>query len=181
MAGVVCEEEQLVFLDRPANGATEFVLVISPNLPDGVEVVASIQAGVADELEHISMQRVGARFGNHIDLAAAVVAVFGVVVVGENAELGQRVKIGNSCGATVAELLNDKAIEKKAVFRLTLPVDRQRSGVETAGDERNRKSRGIESSRVSACHARGLRNHSRLQSQQIGVAPSDQWHRGHPL
>src|SRR5215470_14594775 len=111
-------------LNWATNGPAEFILVIGANLSDRIKIVSRIQVGIAHEFEDVPVQGIGARLRNDVDLPAAVVPVFRVVVIGKNAELGQRVKIRNGRRATIPEFLDDKTVQQEAVVCFTLSIDR---------------------------------------------------------
>ena len=72
----------------------------------GLKEIGGIQVGVAEELESTAMILVRAGLGNHIDLAAAVITVFRVEVVGQYPELGDRIKVGNGSRSREARFLH---------------------------------------------------------------------------
>ena len=123
------------------------------------------------------MNPVGTAVGNYVDLAAAVVAVFGVIVIRQNAELCDRIQVWNGCRPAVPALLHRRAVQQESVVRLSLAVHRQRPRTQIARDLGNGESGGVEDAAIRATHARCARYHPRLQRQQICVAARDQRHR----
>src|ERR1019366_4372272 len=68
---IVHEEESLALHDWPAEGAA--VLILLKHGPLRREEVARIQGCIANELECVPVEAVGAGFCNHADLASAVI------------------------------------------------------------------------------------------------------------
>ncbi len=131
---VVGEEEELVALDgagyRTAKGSAELALV------EGgaglVEVSPGVEVGVAEELEGFAVEVAGAGFADDADDAAVVVAVLGIEVGGEDAELFDGVEVGDDGGAAVHVLLHIDAIDHEAVGGFALAVDGEVAGVGVA-------------------------------------------------
>ena len=78
------------------------------------------------------MNMVGAGLGNDINLPAAVVSVLCVIVIGQNAELGDRIQIGDRSGSPIAVLSNDSAVQQEAIVGFPLAVDRECSSIQIA-------------------------------------------------
>ena len=89
---VIGEEEELVAKERSAKRSAKLVLVI--NAAGGREIIARIQIGVAQKVEHVAVKLVGSRLRNHVDEPAAVVAVLGVEVIGDNSKLSIESTLG---------------------------------------------------------------------------------------
>ena len=60
-------------LDRESDGAAELIAVQA--VLSGGEVVASVEVSVTDELEEISVNLIGARFGDYVYDRAGVKSV----------------------------------------------------------------------------------------------------------
>ncbi len=118
---VVGEEEYFVPFDRTAHGSTKLVLNI--NSAGWGIVVSGIQVGVAQKFEDVAVKAVGPGLGDDIDLAAAIVAIFCVEVIGNDAKLGDRVEVGNQCGAVVNAFLRISAVDHKPICAGSTAVD----------------------------------------------------------
>ena len=76
------EEEQLVLLDRPADGAAEVVVVDGGHR--GLEEVAGVEIAVLHELVEGAVELVGSRLQDHVsDRAGAASQIHGVVAGGD--------------------------------------------------------------------------------------------------
>ena len=128
---IVGEEENLVLADRAADGSSKLVLV--ERAARGRKIVAGIQIGVAQEFEDIAVECIGPGFRDHVDLAAAELAVFRVEVAGENPELGDGIQVGNDRRAHVDVFFDVASIQHKAVGKFPLAVDRDGAGIQIAG------------------------------------------------
>ncbi len=121
------------------------------------------------------MKVVGAGFGDDIDLAAAELAVLGVEVIREDAELGDGIEIGNDCRAHVDVFFDVASIHDETVGEFPLAVDRDGAGIQIAG--------GREHGRAHVLHGvggnRSDRSDSGLESQQIRVASAIERHSRH--
>ena len=89
---VGAEEEEPVLDDRAADAAAK--LVALEMVRHRREKVARVHRAVAQELEHRAVQLVRAGLGHDVDHGARRPAVLGAVVVGLDAELFERVRIG---------------------------------------------------------------------------------------
>ncbi len=170
---IVGEEEDLVVANRPAEGSAK--LVLAEGAARGREVVAGIEIGVAQEVEGAAVKAVGAGLGDDADLAAAELAILGVEVAGDDAELGDGVEVGDDGGAGVDVFFDVAAVDAEEVGELALPVDRDGAGIESAG--------GIEDGGAHVLHGGGgdggRGSNASLQREQIGVAAAVERHRGH--
>ena len=84
---IVDEEKGFVLFDWAPESASKLVLLKDRSFIRGQRIVIlGIEYGVAQEFESASMKLVGSGFGYDVDLSAAVVAVFCVEVVGDDAE-----------------------------------------------------------------------------------------------
>ncbi len=99
----------------------------------GGKEIARIQIGIAQKFESVAVQRVGAAFGHHVHDAAGIVAKFGVEVVGQHAEFGKRIEIGNDAGAAVHLFLHVGTVHQKSVGIFALAADGLVPGVQAAG------------------------------------------------
>ena len=79
------------------------------------------------------MERVGAGLGDDVDLAAAELAVLGVEVTGENAELGDGIEVGNDGRAHVDVFFDVAAVDDEGVGKFALAVDGDCAGIQIAG------------------------------------------------
>ena len=113
---VIGEEEDLVLADRAAQRSSELVLVERP--ARGRKVVAGVQIGIAQEFENVAVERVGAGFGHHVDLASAEFAVFRVEVARENPELGDGIQVGDDRGAHVDVFFDVASIQHESCWRI---------------------------------------------------------------
>ena len=83
------------------------------------------------------MELIGPGFGHDIDDPAAVVAVFGVEVVGQDPELGDRIEIGHDRRAAVHQLLHVAAVDHESVGVFALAADGLVAGVQDCPKERS--------------------------------------------
>ena len=106
VALIVGEEEELVLADGAAEGGAE---VVALELRDagGIEVVAGVEEGVAQELIRGTVEVVGAAGGDDGDLCALALAVGCGVGVGDDVELADGLYAeelaGGSAGADIDE------------------------------------------------------------------------------
>ena len=171
---IVAEEEHLPLLDRPADRAARLVLVECRAV--GREVVARVERRVAEELEPGAMKHVAAGFRDDVDDPAVVVAVLRIEVVGQQAELLDRIEVGHDRRAAVHVLLDIAAVDQEAVRAFALAADRHVAGVELPGRrDRPRDARHDDRVRLNGRD----RNHARLNRQQVGVAAPVQRQRRH--
>ena len=122
-------------MDRTAESPAKLVLVECPAL--GREVVAGIEIGIAQEFENVAMQGIGPGLCDDVDLASAELTIFGVKVIGENAELGDRVQIGDDGGAHVDILFDIAPIHQEAVGKFALAVDGDGARIQIAGGRKH--------------------------------------------
>jgi hypothetical protein len=97
------------------------------------KVVARIEVGIAQKLEDVAVKCIRPRFGYNIDLSAAELAVFGVEVVGENAEFVDGIEVGNNRRAHVDVFFNIASVDQKAVGEFALAVNRDRARIQISG------------------------------------------------
>src|SRR6202040_2362616 len=84
------KNESLVFLDRPAQGRTELVLLVVRN--SGVEESLRVQNLIPKEFVNITVNVVGPGLCDHIDYRSGVAAVFCVKRIGQYEELFNRIR-----------------------------------------------------------------------------------------
>ena len=117
-------------LDRTTDCAAELILIECR--ASGIEVASRVQAGVSEEFERISVQRVTPRFAHDRDNSAVVIAILRIKVVGENPKFFNRIKVRNDGCPSVHMFLNINAIHQKPVGRLALSIDGKISGISIA-------------------------------------------------
>src|SRR5262249_55327723 len=91
------EVEEAGYRDWAAEGATELVAlerVDGLHSVDVAEVVRGVEVAIADEPEQAAVVLVAAAAGNDVNDASRVLAVFGVVIAGLDAELLYGVRHG---------------------------------------------------------------------------------------
>ena len=93
------------------------------------------------------MKPVSSGLRDRVNLTSGVIPVFGVEVVGQNPELGDRVKIGNDGGSLVNTLIDVAPIHHEPVGRFSLPAHGKTAGIQAAAGHRilifsNRDLRG---------------------------------------
>ena len=173
---VVAEEEDLAALERTAERPARLVLVEFRAF--GREVVAGVEVGVAEELEHVAAKHVAARLGHDVDDAAVVVAVFRIEVVRQQPELFDGIEIRHDAGAAVHPLLDVAAVDVEAVRGLALTADRHDAGIEPA----RRRDRAGDAGHDDAVGLNGRRrDDARLNRQQVRVAAAVERQRRHRL
>ena len=171
---VVAEEEDLAALQRPADRAAGLVLFELRAF--GREEIAGVKVGVAEELEHVAVEHVAARLRDDVDDAAVVVAVLGIEVVGEQAELFDRIEIRHDTRAAVHAFLHVAAVDVEAVRGFALAAHRHDAGIEPAGGCHRTGHAGHDDAvRLN----RRRRNDAGLNRQQIRVAAAVQRQRRH--
>src|ERR1700693_4155741 len=92
---IVAEEENLVTLDRTANGAAERVMnQHRKGSARGVaEKIVGVQIPIPYIVEGIAVKLVSAAAGDQLDLGAGAAAVFGLASVGHHAGFFHRIRI----------------------------------------------------------------------------------------
>jgi len=98
---IVSEPEEAVFQDRPTPySAKLFAVQFGPREPCRIrEVAVGIQRAIAQEPKSVAVKTVGARLGDGVHDRAAEFSIFGVEAVGDEAELFDRIEIGDQAGA----------------------------------------------------------------------------------
>ena len=166
VALIIPEEKYLVAFNRPAEGTAKLILMVRS--PRRNKIIASIQVGIAEKLEQVAVIPVGSRFRDDVDLPAAIVAVFGVEVIGDNAKLRDRVQVGNDRRTAETGLLHDRSIEEKSVVCLPHAVYREISRVKVARHRGHSEScgykirPGVGSATSASANSRGSRAYARL-------------------
>ncbi len=113
------------------------------------------------------MKGIGPGLGDHADLAAAELAVFGVEVAGEDAELGDGIEVGNDGRAHVDVFLDVAAVEHETVGEFALAVDGDGAG----SSGRPKGEKGADADILGGCSAvsEGDRGHAGLQRKQVSA------------
>src|SRR5215472_19251141 len=109
--------------DRSANGAAELVAFqYGPGIAQAVgvgrggriiEIEIGVQVVVAQIVVQASVEAVGAGFSHYADDAATRIAVLGLVVVREDAELGDCIGVGIQADAAIGHCVVGAAIEQE--------------------------------------------------------------------
>ncbi len=122
------------------------------------------------------MEVAGAGFADDGDDAAVVVAVLGIEVGGEDAELFDGVEVGNDGGAAVHVLLHVDSVDHEAVGGFALAVDGEVAGVGVAGGVDAAGDAGHDD---GAGQEGGDGSDAGLDGEQIGVAAAVEGESGH--
>ncbi len=94
-----------------------------------------------EKLENVAVPGICPGFGDDIGIsAAAELAVLGVKTVGEDAEFGDGVEIGDDSGAVVNVFFDVTAVDDEANGKFALAVDGDGAGVEVAGGRKRRSA-----------------------------------------
>ena len=128
---IVGEKENFAPLDGATESSTE--LVLDECAASGREIIARVQIGVSQELEKVAVKCVAAGLGDDVDLAAAEFAILRVKVAGKNAELGDRVEIGNDRRSHVDVFLGIAAVDDEGVGKLPLAMNGNRAWIQIRG------------------------------------------------
>ena len=86
------------------------------------------------------MKAVGPGLGDHVNLSTAVVTVFRIEVVGDDAEFGDGIQVGNQRGAVVNAFLRIAAIHHETIGARSAAVDGLRSVREITRHSRFRQA-----------------------------------------
>src|ERR1700691_2550344 len=121
------------------------------------------------------MYLIGPGLSNHVDLSAAKLAIFGIEIARENAELGNRIKVRHNRSAHVYVFLGIAPIYDEGVRKLALSIDRNGAGGQIAG--RRKKACADILNRI-CIDGRGGRT-SGLQREQVSETAPVQWNGGH--
>src|SRR6266403_1829510 len=81
------------------------------------------------KLKSAAVKGVGAGLGGDVNLAAAIVAIFSVKIIGDDAKFRDRVQIGQYAGTIVPALLHVRAIHHESVGAFALSIDGLIAGV----------------------------------------------------
>src|SRR5208282_2605433 len=141
----------------------------------GREVVARVKIGITQKLETVSVKLTATRLGENENLPTAVIAVFGIETVGQNAQLLDRIEIRNNGGSHVDVLLHVTAVDAKPIRRFALAADGGASRIEVAG--RGGAGNAAHDDGIGLLRTGG--NDARLKGHQIGKAPTVQWDAGY--
>ena len=161
-------------LDGSANRAPELVLSVKAAVRR--KEVARVEIGVPKKLEAASMDFIGSCLRHYINNATAVVAEFGVEIIGQDAELGNRVEIGHNRSAAIHQLLYISSVYHVPVGIFPLAADGLVARVENTG-RRNRYRRSRHHDRVGQLSRD--RNDAGLEGQKVGETSSVEGNRGH--
>ena len=110
---IVCEPEDVVLPERAAHRIAE--LVAAQFCLEGIEIIAGVEFVVADELEPIPVNAVGAGLGDRVHHRTAEFSVFGIKAVGDQPEFFDGVEVGDQPGAQVASLADIAAIHQEGI------------------------------------------------------------------
>src|ERR1700678_4124409 len=121
------------------------------------------------------MKSVASGFSDDIDLAAAEFSILRVEVAGDNAELINRIQVGNHGRAGVDILFHVGAVHAEIVGELPLPIHREGARIERARRVENGGAYILYGSGGNRC----LRSNSGLQREQVSVGAAVEWNRGH--
>ena len=138
-AFVIDEEERLVLNDGTAKGAAELIVVkrflrlASRLIRGGIEIIAGVEGGVAEEFESRAVELVGAAFGDDVDDATGAAAVFRFEV-GSDAKFGDGFDGENRCGGAeragfvdggviAVAVVHVRAVEQEVVGAAARAVD----------------------------------------------------------
>jgi hypothetical protein len=80
------------------------------------EVVAGVEVGIAEELEHIPVKGFHPGLCDDVDDATSEAAVLGIHVAGKNVELSHRIEVGNDARLLADRLLHAGAIQVVGVI-----------------------------------------------------------------
>ena len=175
IALIVGEEEDFFADDGTAQSAAE--LILNECTSSGGEIIAGVEIRVSKELENISVELVCAGFCNNVDLTTRVSPIFGVEVVGEDSEFGDRIKVGNNGGGHASGFFGIRAVHHVSVGGFSLAVDRQGSWVQISRRGKHALSQSLNR---EGGNGRGGRD-ARLKGKQIGIAPAVQRQGGNPF
>ncbi len=135
----------------PAEAAAELIALQFGH--DQREKVPRIKGVIADELVGGAVELVRARLGDGIDNRARSSSVFGAVVVGEDAELFERVRVGNDRGSVELRIVVIASVKQIVVGETARAVDRDRAVLAQTRIGRNARNRAgdqkLEIERVS--------------------------------
>ncbi len=98
-----------------------------------VEKVAGIKVGVAQKFKSAAVKAVSAGFGSDVDLTAAVVAIFRVKIIGDDAKFRDGIQIGQNAGTIVPAFLHVRAVYHESVGAFALSVYGLIAGILIAG------------------------------------------------
>src|ERR1700737_380586 len=166
---IITKEEKPVALDGAAESSPVLILLKDRALAG--KIAFRIESRVTKKLKRGAVESIRAGLGHNIDQSAAVVAVFGIGIGGQNAKLGDGIEVGNDSRLLADTFLHTGPIQRKPVGVLALAVDRKLPGVCFAcGRNRTETAAG----RAVPSAAGGDRGYANLQGQKVGVAPAVQ-------
>src|SRR5207302_4518317 len=98
-------------------------LILSIEAARWREEIAGIERSIPQELKAAPVQLVGAAPRDNVDDTAAIVPVLGVEIIGQDAELGNRIETRYDRGAAVHQFLDVASIYHEAVGVFALTAD----------------------------------------------------------
>src|SRR5258708_541343 len=126
------------------------------------EIVSGIERPVTQKLERTSVNSIGSRFRNDVNLPARIVAVLGVEIVGHDAKLGDGVKVWNNPSSGKGEFLHRGSVQQETIGRFTLAIDRQIPSIQIARNVGKGEAGGAELSALATREARRSWGHTGL-------------------
>ena len=128
---VVGEQERRVLSDRSASRAAE--LIALEVRPLGVEEIPRVERAVPQEFKRAPVEGIGARFVDRRHHASGGPAIFGGVLVGQDAEFADRldaeIDVQSAAGARVGEVVHNEAVDEKHIAGGPISGDGQRKAV----------------------------------------------------
>ena len=108
------KKEEPVLDNGAAERAAKLIAleIVSGQAGRNVEVFISVEVGIAHEVEDAAMEVIASRLGHHADNSSAVAAILRRVIAGQNAELGDRVRIRVENHAVTQKIVVDAAIQQ---------------------------------------------------------------------
>ncbi len=146
-------------------------MILLKGSPGWIEIITGVEQGVPEELESIAVKGVAAGLGDDANHPAVVVAVFGVEIVGEDAQLLDGIEVGNDRGSAVHMLLHVDGIHHEAVSGFALAVDGNVAGIRVA---RRIDRAGDAGHDHRGWGEGGHRSDARLDGEQVRIAAAIQ-------
>src|SRR5690348_1762720 len=129
-AFIISEQEELIFLESAAEGATKAVSLKLWNA-SLIEEVSCVKSAVAKEVIHGPMQIVRAGRGDDADLAARSLAVLCPVRIRDNIELANSIHTQKLTAGAAWSVVDDRSpgeldsVEQEQVFLRAAAFDRE--------------------------------------------------------
>src|ERR1700737_4116671 len=124
---IITKEEKPVALDGAAESSPVLILLKDRALAG--KIAFRIESRVTKKLKRGAVESIRARLGHNIDQSAAVVAVFGVGIGGQDAKLGDGIEVRNDSCLLADAFLYTSSIQRKPIGIFALAVDRKLPGV----------------------------------------------------